>query len=328
LPDAPVDNRPADAGGDRDASATDTPVTDAPPIDAPATDALESDAPGTDAPATDAPAADARDAAKEAVAATDAREASAGTDARDAVAATDTRNDVAADGGPTDGPPDGIGGCSEARLLDETTTMMNGWTRPTRVCEPSQTSTQNWSAFPDFANPVTVETCVGSECGSAGTCSVDITWLTPFTVMRDQTGRLMADAKLHLDPRCTIRYTHGTDTCACVVDPTVLGKWQALDWLSWVTPASSGSSGPLTFSIGGAIEITGAGRQYGAEVVTCQGTLVGNDGVDYCTVSLNASSEARTEDAVGTCDTAAMPWFNTVAATLESYVPTYVGSCP
>jgi hypothetical protein len=272
--------------------------------------------------ASDGSAADASDAANDAGPTTDARDAAA--DARDGDPGTDAHADVSADT-QGDGPPDGIGGCSESSLLSQTTTMMNGWTRPTRVCEPSQSSTDSWTGFSDG---VTTETCAGSECGSAGTCAVDIDWLTPFSVKRDQTGKLQADAKLHLDPRCSIRYTHGADSCLCVVDPTAAGVWQALDWLSWPTPASSGSSGPLTFSIGGAIEISGAGRQYGAEVVTCQGTLVGSDGVDYCTLSPNASSLACRSRAVSGCDKTAEPWFNTAAATLQSYVPTYQGSCP
>ena len=307
--DALVDNRQTDGDGSND-----TPVTDAPISDAPATDASAAAAPAIDAPSSDATAIDARDAAKD---------SSTVTDARDAGTTTDAGTDAAADGRAGDAPPDGIGGCSEARLLDQATSMMNAWTRPTRMCEPSQTSTENETGFNDV---LTVETCVGNECGSAGTCSVDIDWLTSFSVMRDQTGKLLADAKLHLDPRCTIRYSHGTDACVCVVDPTVLGVW--LDWLSWVTPESSGSSGPLTFSIGGAIEISGAGRQYGPEVVTCQGTLVGSDGVDHCLPSSSTSATALREEAVTACDAAAKPWFNTLAATLQSYVPTYVGSCP
>ena len=223
-----------------------------------------------------------------------------------------------------DAPPDGVGACSETRLLAETKAMVDGWTNRMRVCEPQQTSVYGQSGF---TGDITRAACIGTECGGPGMCAVDFEWYAPVTVGRNSLGQLVANTSVHVAPRCTIRYTHGSENCLCRVDPTSTGVWMDRTWMASLTAASSGDPGPLTFTIR-AVQVSGAVvTAYGPEVVMCEGSLIGTDGVDRCTLP-PTSTNAVARTALGDCNTATSDWFIGLSDLFEAYVATYVGTCP
>jgi hypothetical protein len=230
----------------------------------------------------------------------------------------------ASDGSPVDAPPAGVGACSEARLLAETKVMVDGWTNRMRVCEPQQTSVYGQT---DFTGDITRAACIGTECGGPGMCAVDFEWYAPVTVGRDSRGQLVANTSVHLAPRCTIRYTHGSESCLCHVDPTSTGVWMDRTWMAGLTAASSGDPGPLTFTVGAVQVSGGVGTPYGPEVATCEGSLIGADGVERCPLA-PTSTNAVARTAFGDCNTATNQWFIGLSDLFKAYVATYVGTCP
>src|SRR6266700_2665065 len=248
-----------------------------------------------------------------------------GRDARDAPLQADARDGLSADAAPPDAAPDGFGSCSEARLLEQARMMVETWTDRTRVCEPEQTTSYGTS---NFVGDITRDACIGNECGAAGMCAVNFDWYAPFTVARDSRGQRSVSTLVHAAPRCTVRYTHGADTCLCHVDPTLTGVWQDHTWMAGLTAASTGNSGPLTFSVGTVQVSDGPGARYGVEVVSCEGSLVGTDGIDRCTVSPSTSNLAMRSAALGDCDNATKQWFVGLSDLFRAYAATFSGSCP
>jgi hypothetical protein len=327
----PLDAGDAGTGGDANDDAPTAVAHDAPAggdaADAPAVGSRDAPA-GSDA--SDGPAADARDApAGSDVSdgpAADARDAPAGSDASDGPG-VDARDAAAGDArdGAGDAPPAGVGACSEARLLEQARTMVEGWRDRMRVCEPQQTLMYSSN---NFSGSITRDSCIGTECGAAGKCAVDFDWYSPFVASRDNRGQLSVNTRVHVAPRCTIRYTHGAETCLCHVDPTLTAVWQDKTFRVDLTAASTGDPGPLMFTAGTIQSSGGTFPAYGTEVVTCEGTFIGTDGVDRCTLAPASGNGAMRADALAECESATRSWLITLSAVFRPYVAAFVGSCP
>lgn len=249
-----------------------------------------------------------------------------GRDARDAPSQADARDGLSADAAPADAAPDSVGSCSEARLLEQARMMVEAWTDRMRVCEPEQATSYGTN---NFVGDITRDACIGNECGAAGMCAVDFDWYAPFTVARDGRGQLSVSTLVHAAPRCTVRYTHGVDTCLCHVDPTLTGVWRDQTWMAaGLSAVSTGTSGLLTFSVGTVQVSDGPGARYGVEVVSCEGSLVGTDSIDRCTLSPSTSNLAMRSAALGDCDNAATQWFVGLSDLFRAYAATFSGSCP
>jgi len=97
--------------------------------------------------------------------------------------------------------------------------------------------------------------------------------------------------------------------------------------MAGLTAASSGDPGPLTFTVGVVQVSGGVGTPYGPEVAMCEGSLIGADGVDRCSLA-PTSTNAVVRTAFGDCSTATNQWFIGLSNLFKTYVASNVGTCP
>jgi hypothetical protein len=221
----------------------------------------------------------------------------------------------------------GFGACTEERLVVQAQAAMDAWPRPARTCAPETKDAYSSNAFD---GDLQIATCVGNECGAAGTCARELTWSDPIVVAsgaRAGGKYLIASTPMVRQvPRCTIRYTLGAGTCLCRVNPPP-EMFLPSTFRAELDP-SIDTAGALRFHAA-SLQWSGAVVFLPADVASCEGTIDAR-GVNICTVDPASNRDSLRAEAVQRCDraTGSLVSLAGVRAALEAHLATFAGSCP